>query len=427
MSARVEQIGNATLYLGDCLDILPTLDPVDAVVTDPPYHLTASDKAPGGFMGRRWDGGGVAFKPETWGAVRRLLQPGGHCAAFSGARTYHRLAAAIETAGFEIRDQIMWLYGSGFPKSLDIAKAIDKAAGVEREVVAEGKPIKRMILGADQNAGGSWLKDSGRDYVPTKTRPATDAARQWAGWGTALKPAHEPICLARAPLEGTNVDNVQRHGTGALNIDGCRVETNEDIKKIRRNVALGSSGTGVYGEAGEPGVYEQNPRGRWPANVVHDGSAEVEGFFPEVPGQRAPVTGAEPSAKGDAGSAARFFYTAKATADERAGWCRACARVIEATEREWHKAQGHEIAFHPTVKPLDLMRWLARLVVPKGALVLDPFMGTGSTGIAALAEGCRFIGIEQDLTYFEIACHRLREAAAQGDLFADPATAEVRP
>lgn len=236
MSVRVEH--------GDMLQVLGAMcaagERVHTIVTDPPYHLTAGKKggtgaaslnenSPAGraristgFMGKAWDGGDIAFRPGTWRLCWELLPPGGYLLAFSGTRTYHRMAVAIEEAGFEIRDMVAWLYGSGFPKSLNVSKALDKMAGAEREVIAEGEPVKRMIPGADQHKNG-WEKNNGRVYVPTETAAATDAARQWEGWGTALKPALEPICLARKPLVGTVSANVQAHGTGALNIDGCRV------------------------------------------------------------------------------------------------------------------------------------------------------------------------------------------------------------
>lgn len=405
--------GRVTLHAGNCLDVLARLEEcsIDGCVTDPPYHLQSIHKrfaakgrdetseryAAGpygrtakGFMGKQWDGGNVAFRVETWAAIYRVLKPGAHLVAFGGTRTYHRMACAIEEAGFEIRDQLQWLYGSGFPKSHDVIKGIDRAAGVEREVIAQGAPVKRTIPGADQNKAG-WEKNNGREFVPSITRAATNEAAQWEGWGTALKPACEPIVLARKPLsESTVAANVLKLGTGALNIDGCRVATEEDIEATR-NVALGSSSSGVFGAADKPGVYEQKPGGRWPANVIHDGSEEVVEKFPSEAGAFAPVRGTEPSNSigtvynqrdrtatfhhGDSGSAARFFYTAKADSFDRIG------------------------SKHPTVKPLDLMQWLVRLIAPKGAVVLDPFAGTGTTGEAAWAEGLRAMLIEREPEY----------------------------
>lgn len=394
---------------GDCLVVLPTLpaDSFHACVTDPPYHLTsivrrfgAANAAPAqhgtdgayarasrGFMGKQWDGGDVAFRPETWAAILRVLKPGAHLLAFGGTRTYHRLACAIEDAGFEVRDAIMWHYGSGFPKSHDVSKGIDRAAGVERAVIAEGAPVKRIIPGADQDATGSWLKDNGRLFVPTETAPATDAARQWSGWGTALKPATEIICVARKPLIGTVAANVLQHGCGALNIGGCRVPA---------EIATGWGGAPAGGEtwtsencglakAGAPRPVE----GRWPANLIHDGSDEVLAAFPSAPGQQRFVGekhgdrdsvncygdyGPRPDTppRGDAGSAARFFYTAKADKSDRLG------------------------SKHPTVKPVDLVRYLVRLVTSPGGRLLDPFAGSGTTGMAPMAEGFDCTMIERD-------------------------------
>lgn len=377
--SRIEVIGDATLYLGDCTEIAKELSGIHSCTTDPPYHLTsivkrfgASNAAPAkvgktgafarasrGFMGQTWDGGDVAFQPETWAVIEQALLPGAHLVAFSGTRTYHRMACAIEDAGFEIRDMLSWLYGSGFPKSHSVTK----------------------------NGCGD----------------------EWQGWGTALKPACEPICFGRKPLMGTVAENVLEHGTGAINIDGCRVETDEVITATR-NIALGSSGSGVYGAANVPGVYKQKDGGRWPANVIHDGSDEVVSGFPETgvssggsgaASQRTALSGhvygqysgaklgQNAGGLGDSGSAARFFYTAKASKDER--------------------GEGNN---HPTVKPTDLMKYLCRLITPPRGIVLDPFMGSGSTGVAAMLEGFRFVGIEQSPEYFDIACRRI-EAAYQ--------------
>jgi DNA modification methylase len=408
------------ILIGDCLIRMKELpdNSVDSVVCDPPYHLTsivkrfgaenaapckvgktgAYARASKGFMGQTWDGGDVAFRPETWAEVMRVLKPGGHLVAFSGTRTYHRMAVAIEDAGFEIRDMIAWHYGSGFPKSHDISKAIDRAAGAEREVVAELAPVKRMIPGADQNKKG-WKKDDGREFVPTVTAAATEAARQWQGYGTALKPATEPICLARKPLSEKSVAaNVLRWGTGALNIDGCRIGT----ESTRRDTGTAA----IWSNAGR--IEGGSDCGRWPANLCHDGSDEVVAGFPAdiPPSFRKARTGkssrthlgtladnGEPFGHTDSGSAARFFYCAKAASDERG-----------------------EDNNHPTVKPVALMRWLCRLVTPKGGTVLDPFMGSGSTGLACDAEQFNFIGCELSPEYAAIAERRIRDAAG---MFAD--------
>lgn len=400
-------IAGHQLYNADCRELLAMLpdNSVDSVVTDPPYHLTSVVKRFGGanaapakhgtdglfarqsrgFMGQTWDGGDIAFRPELWAEVWRVLKPGGHLAAFSGTRTYHRMAVAIEDAGFEIRDQLAWCYGSGFPKSHDIPKAIDKALG------AEGG---RGALRGRSAAGGGDVCTTGMrggeyyDYVP-----ATAEATEWQGWGTALKPAWEPICFARKPLsEGTVADNVLRWGTGGLNIDGCRIHA-DDVSGPRRRHGGGVVGAGTSYEM--PDSRGALPPGRFPANIVHDGSPDVIEAFPREAGARAPVSGSEPSAavanatnpRGDAGSAARFFYCAKASKRDRGA--------------------GN---MHPTVKPTDLMAWLCRLMTPRGGTVLDPFAGSGSTGKAAIREGFRFIGVEQSPEYFQIAAGRLADA-----------------
>lgn len=385
-----------TIYNGDCFEVLKQIpdESIDAVVTDPPYGLS--------FMGKRWD----YDVPQTnvWQQVLRVLKPGGHLLAFAGTRTQHRMAVNIEDAGFEIRDMIAWVYGSGFPKSLDVSKAIDKAAGAEREVISTGKPLKRMIPGADQNATGSWIKDNGREFVPTETIAATEEAKRWAGWGTALKPSLEPITMARKPIKGTVAANVLKYGTGAMNIDACRIETDPLVDDPR----LGGNGSWKTNNAAK-NVYEggftgrdvsSSPKGRWPANLIHDGSNEVLEQFPHtesgkpcgikaggrlnVYGEYAggvPVTGF-----GDAGSAARFFYTAKA----------------DKTDRGPNNT-------HPTVKPTDLMRYLISLVCPIGGIVLDPYFGSGTTGVAAIDAFVRCIGIEMERHYCDIAIGRLTQ------------------
>lgn len=345
------------IRIGDMRAILPTLaaDSIDSIVTDPPYEL--------GFMGKAWDRSGVTYDPATWQAAYRVLKPGAHLLAFGGTRTFHRLAVALEDAGLEIRDTLSWLYGSGFPKSLDVSKAIDKAAGATRETIREGKAVRRMIQGADQNATGSWIKDNGREYVPTETAPATAEAEQWAGWGTALKPAWEPIIVARKPLIGTVAATVLAHGTGALNIEACRIKhaSDEDLAvSLSKNPGRADLVTsGTFG-ANRP-QQSVNTSGRWPANVALDEDAAAM-----------------------LGDPARFFYTAKASRAERG-------------------ARND----HPTVKPIALMQWLVRLVTPPGGTVLDPFLGSGSTGIAAHREGFGFIGIELSAEYAEIARRRM--------------------
>ena len=369
------------IKLGDCRESMAALpeSSIDAIVTDPPYEL--------GFMGKKWDGTGVAFDVETWKQALRVLKPGGHLLAFSGTRTYHRMVCAIEDAGFEIRDQIGWVYGSGFPKSLDVSKAIDKAAGAEREVVGHNP---------------KWNSTPRSAY----TAPATESARQWQGWGTALKPAWEPIVVARKPLIGTVAANVLAHGTGALNIDGCRVDFTSDADKAsakpygKTTSASGNLAGKTQGGAERAEYKHMQGAGRWPANLIHDGSEEVLSAFPQTgpspqqytkkkagwltPGSDHPESVLQSREYGDTGSAARFYYCAKASKRDR--------------------GDGNN---HPTVKPTDLMRYLVRLVTPPGGLVLDPFMGSGSTGKAAALEGFRFVGCELSEEYIRIARARI--------------------
>jgi site-specific DNA-methyltransferase (adenine-specific) len=294
------------------------------------------------------------------------------------------MAVRIEDAGFEIRDLIAWVYGSGFPKSHDISKAIDKAAGAEREVV--GSKVTARALG-----GSNWRDGDagGQETVPV-TAPATEAAKQWQGWGTALKPAFEPITMARKPFASTVAENVLEHGTGGLNVDGCRVGT-EKIK-----TQGGDKFPGVYGTfAACP---ESTHDGRWPANFIHDGSEEAAGLL---------------------GDAARFFYTAKASKADRDAGCGAMEARIPKQVMGLSDSGGERSAtrntpsrnHHPTVKPTDLMRYLCRLVTPPGGIVLDPFTGSGSTGKAAILEGFRFIGIEREAEYIEIARARIQRDA----------------
>ncbi|BEP50548.1 site-specific DNA-methyltransferase [Variovorax sp. V116] len=392
-----------TLHRGHCVEIMRSMPDasVDAVVTDPPYEL--------GFMGKSWDASGIAYSAAMWAEVLRVLKPGGYMLAFSGSRTYHRMVCAIEDAKFEIRDQLMWIYGSGFPKGTD------------------------------------------RKKVPV----------DWAGWNTALKPAHEPIALARKAPVGPLSLNLQTHGTGALNIDACRVGTDArtarptDFTPMRGN-RFGDPTVSEKREALEERVYV----GRHPANVLHDGSAEVLAAFPDAPGQQGDIStdtearktqntygamrrgrGDEPSADNenggtvgfkmrpgarrlDEGSAARFFYCAKASAEDRheglpdPGPQFKQGSTLRDAERVGASRGGN---FHPTVKPTALMRYLCRLVTPPQGLLLDPFMGSGSTGKAAVLEGFRFIGIERDedeqgnpLGYFELARARIEFAARMG-------------
>jgi DNA modification methylase len=470
---------------------------IDACVSDPPYHLTSvvkrfgkegsapakfgSDGAFGrqskGFMGKSWDGGDISFDPETWAEVLRVLKPGGHIVAFAGTRTYHRIACAIEDAGFEIRDQLAWAYGVGLPKSHDVSKGIDKLDAVdirrdrnlsftswirstglssatldsltssnmgghyttkasqpavatrahfemirpeirivvpawiealidEREVESENyksREITAVRTDGVGNTEASLHKQEGfaasRDTVFAATAPATDAARQWEGWGTALKPAWEPICLARKPLsERTVAANVLRWGTGAINVDGCRVEGGEILPGGTRR-----SG-GIMGASEPLGGWTPTHTARFPANVCHDGSDEVLAAFPESKGQQGDLKSSNPRptktcfgdmaaplphrARKDTGSAARFFYSAKASKADRA------------------------LSRHPTVKPVKLMQWLCRMVTPPGGTVLDPFAGSGTTGAAAHLEGFRSVLIERESEY---VADILRRAKSMGE------------
>jgi DNA modification methylase len=396
---------------GDSRDVLKTLAPssVDSVCCDPPYALVSIVKrfgkpgaaeakgndaymcASSGFMGQQWDTGETAFDPDFWREVLRVLKPGGHLVAFSGTRTYHRMAVAIEDAGFEIRDMLQWLYGSGFPKSHNVGKGIDKHAGTKREVI--GRKVGRAAAPIRDIRGGGLIDDRPNTLDCSGiTAPATEEAAAWEGWGTALKPAVEPICLARKPLsEKTIAANVLKWGTGALNIDGCRIEAERPT-----GWGGGAAGGNTWDDQNcglsKPG--DARPvEGRFPANVLHDGSDEVLGALPDSAGQTGLVTGNEPSSpfanvyrdmpnraasavpRGDSGSAARFFYSAKADSDDRFG------------------------SKHPTVKPVDLMRWLCRLVTTPAGTVLDPFAGSGTTGAAAIAEGLHCILIEREAAY----------------------------
>lgn len=483
------------IHNANCLDAMRQMpdNSVDAVVTDPPYGLS--------FMGKKWDYDVPSV--EIWAECLRVLKPGGHLLAFAGTRTQHRMAVRIEDAGFEIRDMIAWVYGSGFPKSLDVSKAIDKHGGhsvawfgpwfrkwreengvAQKQVAALfpsrtggmtgcvanwelglnmptpdqfnlirdtfGLPFEsveaaeREVVGQRTTGigtgGGSTpiMGDGNRDI----TAPATDAARQWEGWGTALKPALEPITVARKPLTGTVAANVLAHGTGAMNIDGCRVEhVTVDGGSLATNPHLrshinGGNGGIVMGREEHRRVVKPHTDGRWPANLIHDGSEEVRAAFPDAKGQQGdlketgrprPSSGrfgdmappvAHPARIEDDASAARFFYCAKASKKDRdegldglplrpAGSLN--MRTDSHAERNGATTTPRANN-HPTVKPTDLMRYLCRLVTPPGGTVLDPFMGSGSTGKAAMLEGLRFIGCEMSAEYAAIAEERISAA-----------------
>jgi len=421
------------LINNDCIAAMKEMpdNSVDSIVTDPPYEL--------GFMGKSWDASGIAFNIEVWQEALRVLKPGGHLIAFSGSRTYHRMAVAIEDAGFEIRDQIQWIYGSGFPKSLNIAKAIDKASGFEGEVIGKGSSWNRP----DSEAGDTARMNVSPGEYEIKELSST--AQEWQGWGTALKPAHEPMVLARKPIVGTVANNVLTYGVGGLNIDGSRVGNGTGEIK---SVSYPNIKNGNYNNwsASERIVNSVEDQGRWPANVIHDGSDEVVALFPDTKagvakrgnsggnnfGSDTPKPPLEDIGYADSGSAARFFYCAKASKKDRneglddfagkeigakgnglARKCATCsASVIDGCNCPDRTFVNPTRAnHHPTVKPTDLMRYLCRLITPPTGVVLDPFMGSGSTGKAAILEGFDFIGIEQSAEYVEIAKARIEWAA----------------
>ncbi len=387
---------------------------VESVVTDPPYEL--------GFMGKSWDASGIAFDKKTWELAFQLLKPGGYLLAFSASRNYHRMAVAVEDAGFEIRDQIMWIYGSGFPKSLNIGMGVDKKQGNERVTVGERT---RNVKPFDDDNGWNSNNTTG-NHIYTKGNT------EWEGWGTALKPAHEPIVMARKPLEGTVVDNVLEHGVGGINIDECRVG-----KEILEEQIAGRSNK--IGTFERKDMITPKREGRFPANVMHDGSDVVQDIFPNSKGSsgngNAKVgetsKGAIPLRRGEAplyndeGSASRYFYCPKTAKSERN------QGLIEFDDKQYsHDGRKKSIEnpyqrnksisknSHPTVKPVELMKYLCRLVTPKGGTVLDPFMGSGSTGMAAKDEGFDFIGIEREKEYFEISEQRIKTTAPLSEFFA---------
>jgi site-specific DNA-methyltransferase (adenine-specific) len=419
---------------------------VDAIVTDPPYEL--------GFMGKSWDASGIAFNIDVWREALRVIKPGGHLIAFSGSRTYHRMAVAIEDAGFQIRDQIMWVYGSGFPKSHNIEKAINKMDGVE----FLEKPASGVGFMNAEGAGGYNTTINQLEQVGD----SSERAATWQGWGTALKPAHEPMVLARKPLEGTVANNVLTFGVGGLNIDGTRVgyvDANDGGDWSRFEGYQPSGGDFQKVSINKDKENEQlrvdngKQAGRFPANFIHDGSDEVVGLFPTTsPSPKGLITqGGKASGgfdvgssdgtrntkfqgHGDSGSAARFFYCAKASKRDRnegldgfeekaigvkghglARICATCSATLltggcDCPDRTYinPSRQNH----HPTVKPTTLMQYLVRLVTPPNGTVLDPFMGSGSTGKACAYEGFDFIGIDQSADYVEIAQARIDFALA---------------
>jgi site-specific DNA-methyltransferase (adenine-specific) len=384
---------------GDCLTVLKALPDAcfDSVVTDPPAGI--------GFMGKAWDGnkGGrnqwVAWLSEVMGECLRVLKPGGHALVWALPRTSHWTATAVEDAGFEIRDVVMHIFGSGFPKSLDVSKALDKAAGAKREVIGVKPSNRPNVIGkhSDKMDGGAYTER-------LETAPATEAAKQWEGWGTALKPAAEHWILARKPFKGTVAANVQEYGTGAINIDGCRISVTESL--VRPSIIREDNTT--YGHGLGAGT-QTEPLGRWPANVTLDEEAaealdaqsgtsksRASGYDFADSGNDNPTRIAHNIKSGihfaDTGGASRFFYVAKPSTKERNA--------------------GLETNAHPTVKPIALMRYLCRLITPPGGIILDPFCGSGTTGCAAVLEGFGFVGIEMDAEHVATAEARIAHWAA---------------
>lgn len=505
------------LIHGDCRAAMRAMPEasVDAIVCDPPYHLTTGKKGGSGpasvnldspygrarvgtgFMGMVWDGGDTFHDPATWREALRVLKPGGHLLAFGGSRTFHRLAVAIEDAGFELRDTVLnmhegetvqvpvrdcpwllaWTFGQGFPKSKNVAMAIDDKAfadwleanpehkarlraarsdRAQREAVeAELRQLARLVrvevdrkgVGKGNGRGPSFGHDGDTDGVPVH-EPITDEAKAWAGWGTALKPAFEPIVMARKPLDGNVAENVLAHGTGAINIDAGRVPVNDAAYARNHSGDRGHGGSRTLKETGATDISAGGGRasalGRWPANVIHDGSDAVVGMFPSEAGASAPVRGTEASAASvgrvtgerdrvpgafhaDSGSAARFFWCPKTSRRDR-------NEGLEGQEKRplnWSsgtqspgtfQSEGAERAVennHPTVKPTELMRYLLRLVVPPGGTVLDITCGSGSTLKAAAIEGFDAIGCDTDAHWINVSAMR---AAANAPLLVNITT-----
>ena len=429
------------LHNHDCLEVIKTMIEdevfVDSIVTDPPYEL--------GFMGRSWDSTGIAFQKETWELCFKVLKPGGHLLAFSGSRTYHRMAVAIEDAGFEIRDQVMWLYGSGFPKSMNVGKALDKKLGNERIKTGEKKTHSNKGIKQSEQRTAIGAGAFGQEVEEDVTVGTTE----WEGWGTALKPAHEPLVLARKPLsEKSVVDNVLNHRTGAINIDGCRVEgndakypdTNPDFRdqgrQSKENMGIDKLSFGqtenvkrkkvIRKSRDEKGVWtndnsgmkaegseyaDADPRGRFPSNIMHDGSDSIKELFEDK---------------------SRYFYCAKTSKAERNQGLdnlptkkassmpgRRNADDMKDSKID-NDVTGRFVTekknIHPTVKPIKLMKYLCRLITPKGGTVLDPFMGSGSTGMAAKEENFDFVGIEKEEEYFNIASARIESVETKSTL-----------
>lgn len=409
------------VMLGDCLDVLRELpdNSIDSVVTDPPYGLSKEpdieevltkwmagedyEHRGGGFMGKTWDS--FVPGPAIWREVYRVLKPGGHALVFAGTRTQDLMTISLRLAGFEIRDCIAYLYFSGFPKSLDVSKAIDKRAGVEREVISE-RVVKDIRNGHGRKYGSALFAGEDTPKMTYQiTAPATDLAKKWDGWGTALKPAHEPIIVARKPLIGTVTENVERWGTGALNIDGCRIPVDSAEKNYFKvnPEPTEAKDRKVYGFATYDKLHKRgggNEKGRFPSNIVTTESGAFWSKYCDVTAQTGNVTPPELSKKASKKDRNSDWRGEEITLTER-------ILEKEAPLRHAENQTTSARNTHPTVKPTDLMAWLCRLVTPHGGIVLDPFAGSGSTLVAAKREGFQYIGIEREAEYVEIAKARV--------------------
>lgn len=424
-----------TLYKGKMQDVLSTFEEnsIDSIVCDPPYELN--------FMNKGWDNSGVAFKPDTWEHCFKVLKEGGYLLAFGGTRTFHRIACAIEDAGFEIRDTIMYLYGSGFPKSMNIGKGIEAKeklgnAGTrnKRKIEQSCDSEEYSLKQTNNGAMGEIIETTRKEYIA-----GTELSKKWSSWGTTLKPAYEPIIVARKPFKGSLVDNILQNGVGGLNIDECRVGETGGVKKVNIEPNSGSKNSGF----GCNGQLEQLNKGRFPANVITDGSEEVAQGMPYTKGN-----GSEPNYEksnsenrvyvegknktwhksgihfDDEGSAMRYFYCAKASKKDRdegldlfeekqVGSLAGGDNQKETLDDVSSRFRCIKKNIHPTVKNVELMQYLVRLVSPKGAKVLDCFMGSGSTGKACMFENrernanYHFIGIEMTDEYLPIAKARI--------------------
>lgn len=434
------------VYCGKMEDVLVdfTEDAIDSIVTDPPYGLN--------FMGKKWDYDVPSV--TQWKEAYRVLKPGGYMLVACGTRTQHRMVVNIEDAGFEIRDVITWHYGSGFPKSLDISKQIDKKAGAEREIIDKNKAgSTSKAFHLREQYDGTNLFLTGGEYDITE--PATDAAKEWEGWGTALKPATEFWTLCRKPIsENTVAENVLKHGTGGINIDACRIGCEDgrplrEVYELRKDVEY--SGNSLMGRKDgslqSSKAMGETTKGRFPANLILDefmaaeldkqsgiltsGNVSPEGFKGEYTGT---IYGKfknnqipSGSLYGDSGGASRFFYVAKPSPEERnKGLRMSNAKFMDESRKEGSiggsnpRNRGAEFKrnnFHPTVKPIELMRYLVKMITPKGGTCLDSFCGSGSTLIACKLEEINYIGIDKEQEYCEMAEARIKAWPLQKDLF----------